>query len=97
MIPWTVGQQFQDPEFPLLSGARIVRIATHPDVSGAGYGSRAVECLKNYYQGLIQDMDDEDADEPKEERRNGKTTAASSQGVSWLRDQKIAWLFCYLK
>ena len=30
MIPWTVSQQFQDDDFPALSGARIVRIATHP-------------------------------------------------------------------
>ena len=31
MIPWTVCQQFQDTQFAELSGARIVRIATHPD------------------------------------------------------------------
>lgn len=34
LIPWTVGQQYQDPDFPKLSGARIVRIATHPDYQG---------------------------------------------------------------
>lgn len=32
MIPWTVCQQFQDTQFAELSGARVVRIATHPDV-----------------------------------------------------------------
>ena len=31
MIPWTVSQQFNDHEFGNLSGARVVRIATHPD------------------------------------------------------------------
>lgn len=31
LIPWTVSQQFADYEFAGLSGARIVRIATHPD------------------------------------------------------------------
>jgi N-acetyltransferase 10 len=31
MIPWLVSQQFQENRFALLSGARIVRIATHPD------------------------------------------------------------------
>lgn len=31
MIPWLVAQQFQESKFGLLSGARIVRIATHPD------------------------------------------------------------------
>lgn len=34
LIPWTIGQQFQDPDFPKLSGARIVRIATHPEYQG---------------------------------------------------------------
>lgn len=34
LIPWTIGQQYQDPDFPKLSGARIVRIATHPDYQG---------------------------------------------------------------
>jgi len=36
LIPWTVGQQFQDSEFPSLSGARVVRIAVHPEVPRAG-------------------------------------------------------------
>lgn len=36
LIPWTVGQQFQDADFPRLSGARIVRIAVHPSVTRAG-------------------------------------------------------------
>ncbi len=40
LIPWTIGQQYQDPEFPSLSGARIVRIAVHPELPRAGYGSR---------------------------------------------------------
>ncbi|KAJ8909571.1 hypothetical protein NQ315_008931 [Exocentrus adspersus] len=31
LIPWTIGQQYQDTNFPKLAGARIVRIATHPD------------------------------------------------------------------
>ncbi len=34
LIPWTIQQQFQDDEFPNLSGARIVRIATHPQLQG---------------------------------------------------------------
>lgn len=32
MIPWTLSQQYQDGQFASLSGARIVRIATHYDV-----------------------------------------------------------------
>ena len=48
LIPWTVGQQMQDPDFPALSGVRIVRIAVHPDLPRVGYGSRAVELLRRY-------------------------------------------------
>ncbi|OQR83518.1 N-acetyltransferase 10 [Achlya hypogyna] len=64
LIPWTVAQQFQDNEFAGLSGARVVRIATHPDVTGMGYGSRAVELLTKYYQGELANGDvDSDADD----------------------------------
>ena len=31
MIPWTILQQFQENKFAYLSGARVIRIATHPD------------------------------------------------------------------
>ena len=34
LIPWTISQQFQDHQFPQMSGARIVRIATHQDFQG---------------------------------------------------------------
>jgi N-acetyltransferase 10 len=34
LIPWTVAQQCQDEDFPMLSGARIVRIATHLHYQG---------------------------------------------------------------
>jgi len=51
LIPWTVSQQFCDNEFPSLSGARIVRIATHPDVQKMGYGSRALDLLTSYFEG----------------------------------------------
>ena len=56
MIPWTISQQFQDPEFPALSGARVVRIAAHPDMHRAGYGSRALELLRRYYEGDLADL-----------------------------------------
>eukprot|EP00596_Hydrurales_sp_CCMP1899_P009732 CAMPEP_0119043946 /NCGR_PEP_ID=MMETSP1177-20130426/27152_1 /TAXON_ID=2985 /ORGANISM="Ochromonas sp, Strain CCMP1899" /LENGTH=1122 /DNA_ID=CAMNT_0007013131 /DNA_START=32 /DNA_END=3400 /DNA_ORIENTATION=- len=51
MIPWTISQQFSDNEFATLSGARVVRIATHPDVQKMGYGSRAMDLLLSYFQG----------------------------------------------
>ena len=51
LIPWTLTQQFQEPSFPTLSGARIVRVAVHPDMHRMGYGSRAVDQLIHYFQG----------------------------------------------
>jgi N-acetyltransferase 10 len=53
MIPWTISQQFNDNDFATLSGARVVRVATHPDVQGMGYGSRALELLLAYFQGQL--------------------------------------------
>jgi tRNA(Met) C34 N-acetyltransferase TmcA len=46
-----IGQQFQDQDFPRLSGARIVRIAAHPEAFRAGYGSKAVKELEKYFVG----------------------------------------------
>nr|CAI5852036.1 unnamed protein product [Callosobruchus analis] len=69
LIPWTVGQQYQDPDFPRLSGARIVRIATHPDYQGMGYGTRALEILKQYYECKIPCIDEE-VDAAKEQIDN---------------------------
>ncbi|KAG9328103.1 hypothetical protein JZ751_016551 [Albula glossodonta] len=51
LIPWTVSEQFQDPEFGSLSGGRVVRIAVNPDYQGMGYGSRALQLLQLYYEG----------------------------------------------
>ncbi|GAB2211392.1 hypothetical protein Drorol1_Dr00024704 [Drosera rotundifolia] len=50
-IPWKFSEQFRDTVFPSLSGARIVRIATHPLAMRNGYGSIAVELLSKYYEG----------------------------------------------
>ncbi|KAJ2377450.1 N-acetyltransferase 10 [Coemansia sp. RSA 2607] len=58
LIPWLVAQQFQDDEFAALSGARVVRIATHPDYAGMGYGSRALELLRDFYQGRCVPLGD---------------------------------------
>ena len=43
LIPWNIAQQYQDKEFPQLSGARVVRIATHPDYQGVSSGTRPRE------------------------------------------------------
>lgn len=59
LIPWTVAQQYHDPDFAHLCGARIVRIATHPDYQGKGYGTKALQLLKKYYKLDISNTDQE--------------------------------------
>jgi N-acetyltransferase 10 len=76
LIPWIVGQQFQDYEFPRLSGARIVRIAVHPDAGRAGYGSRTLELLQKYYQGEIANMQDDEDDGDMNNNNNQKSSAS---------------------
>ncbi|CAO3636107.1 unnamed protein product [Cunninghamella echinulata] len=56
MIPWLISQQYQDDDFASLSGARVVRIAAHPDYANMGYGSRALELLASFYQGEMSDL-----------------------------------------
>nr|XP_033329080.1 RNA cytidine acetyltransferase [Megalopta genalis] len=64
LIPWTIAQQYQDQDFPSLAGARIVRIATHPDYHGMGYGSRALELLKQYYEMKILNINEKSPKTP---------------------------------
>ncbi|KAL6258606.1 hypothetical protein P5V15_010560 [Pogonomyrmex californicus] len=65
LIPWTIAQQYQDEDFSVLAGARIVRIATHPDYQGMGYGSRALQLLKQYYEIKMPNIN-ENVQEPME-------------------------------
>ncbi|GAA5997679.1 ribosome biosynthesis protein KRE33 [Rhodotorula paludigena] len=58
LIPWTITQQFQDDDFASLSGARIVRIAVHPDYAKMGYGSRTVQALNAFYSGELLNLDE---------------------------------------
>ncbi|OSD07469.1 DUF699-domain-containing protein [Trametes coccinea BRFM310] len=65
MIPWLISQQFQESKFALLSGARIVRIATHPDYANMGYGARALQALNAYYSGEYFNVDEAPQAEPQ--------------------------------
>lgn len=47
MIPWLVSQQFQESRFAQMSGARVVRIATHPDYVNVSFFCNGI--LKNSY------------------------------------------------
>lgn len=57
LIPWTLSQQFQDYDFASLNGVRVVRLAVHPQYAQSGYGSRALECMRQYYAGELMDAD----------------------------------------
>lgn len=67
LIPWSLSQQYQDGQFAGLSGARIVRIATHTDVQKMGYGSRAIDLLGKYYEGELFSGDGGGGDAEEEE------------------------------
>lgn len=66
LIPWTVSEQFQDDNFAMLSGVRVVRIATHPNAQKKGYGTKALELLQKYYDGMMIDIDNIKTDESDE-------------------------------
>ncbi|KAH6645419.1 GNAT acetyltransferase 2-domain-containing protein [Truncatella angustata] len=78
LIPWLVSQQFCDREFPSLSGARVVRIATNPDYAGMGYGSKALELLFDFYEGRFADLSEGDG--PVEEETMVRVTDAELTG-----------------
>lgn len=83
LIPWLVSQQFQDEEFASLSGARVVRIATNPDYSGMGYGSRALQLLQDYFEGSFTDISESNV---LNEHELPRVTDAELEGAS-LKDE----------
>ncbi|XP_038218935.1 RNA cytidine acetyltransferase [Zerene cesonia] len=76
LIPWNICEQFGDRDFPKLSGARIVRIATHPSYQRMGYGKRALQQLAAYYSGDIPCLDEtqSDGDEQTDEQNDSLQT-----------------------
>ncbi|ESQ44276.1 hypothetical protein EUTSA_v10005765mg [Eutrema salsugineum] len=84
-IPWKFCEQFRDIEFPHLSGARIVRIAVHPNAMKMGYGSAAVELLTRYFEGQIAPIAEAN-DEADVEQSPIRVTEAAEK-VSMLEEQ----------
>ncbi|XP_028651883.1 RNA cytidine acetyltransferase [Erpetoichthys calabaricus] len=80
LIPWTVSEQFQDPEFGSLSGGRVVRIAVHPDFQGMGYGTRALQLLQMYYEGQFPCLEEQVTQTPSE------IPTVNSEAVSLLEE-----------
>jgi len=82
LIPWIISQQYQNQEFASLSGARIVRIATHPDLGRMGYASRALELLATYYEGKITNIHEVDAEMSDNKKKSKSATSASSSSTA---------------
>ncbi|KZT24613.1 DUF699-domain-containing protein [Neolentinus lepideus HHB14362 ss-1] len=82
MIPWLVSQQYQEGKFGMLSGARVVRIATHPDYASMGYGARALQALNSYYSGEYFSLS-----ESMDEEQSYPDPAAIKEGTSLLTDK----------
>ncbi|KAM9376570.1 RNA cytidine acetyltransferase isoform 1-T2 [Pholidichthys leucotaenia] len=80
LIPWTISEQFQDPQFGSLSGGRVVRIAVNPDYQGMGYGSRTLQLLQMYYEGKFPTEDESTTS------NHNEITAVSSEAVSLLEE-----------
>ncbi|KAJ1914057.1 N-acetyltransferase 10 [Mycoemilia scoparia] len=85
MIPWIVSQQYQDPDFASLSGARVVRIATHPDYTSMGYGARSLELLEQFYKGEFHSISENDDDDDD----GVKAQLDDEQGLSRLNDDQL--------
>ncbi|EJC97851.1 DUF699-domain-containing protein [Fomitiporia mediterranea MF3/22] len=81
LIPWLVSQQFQESTFARMSGARVVRVATHPDYMNMGYGARALQALNSYYSGEYFNLD-----ETIREERSYPNPAAFDKNTDLLTD-----------
>ncbi|WFD45297.1 N-acetyltransferase 10 [Malassezia psittaci] len=83
LIPWLITQQFQDSDFAELSGARVVRIAVHPEFSGMGYGTRALQVMEQFYSGRLLDAD---ALEQREAQESSQPKPADMTDAVQVRD-----------
>ncbi|KAG5613420.1 hypothetical protein H5410_024701 [Solanum commersonii] len=75
-IPLKFSQQLANGVFPSLSGARIVRIATHPSAMRMGYGSAAVELLTRYFEGRLTQLSEVETEDAAETPQVNVTEAA---------------------
>ncbi|EJT98812.1 N-acetyltransferase Nat10 [Dacryopinax primogenitus] len=78
LIPWLISQQYQDDGFGGLSGARVVRIATHPEYNSMGYGARALDLLRSFFGGELLNLEEAAQEEPLEMNRDVNDIDAST-------------------
>ncbi|KAL3515472.1 hypothetical protein ACH5RR_022374 [Cinchona calisaya] len=80
-IPWKFYEEFEDTEFPSLSGVRVVRIAVHPSALTQGYGSAALDQLTRYYEGQLSHISEIDIERNMETKLPEKVTEAAEKDV----------------
>eukprot|EP01006_Ploeotia_vitrea_P034891 TRINITY_DN65816_c7_g2_i1.p1 TRINITY_DN65816_c7_g2~~TRINITY_DN65816_c7_g2_i1.p1 ORF type:complete len:1119 (-),score=665.11 TRINITY_DN65816_c7_g2_i1:99-3455(-) len=96
LIPWCVSQQFQDNDFASLSGARIVRIATHPDYQRMGYATRALQQVRDYFDGKIMNLNEvaaaasSDSDSDSDSDEDEEKSSSKSKKNAGLLSERIA-------
>ena len=78
-----ISSSFADESFASLSGARIVRIATNPDYTAMGYGSKAIHLLQDYYERKYINLAETETREPT---KMTHLTDADLEGSSLLVD-----------
>eukprot|EP00922_Rhytidocystis_sp_ex-Travisia-forbesii_P066854 GHVS01099302.1.p1 GENE.GHVS01099302.1~~GHVS01099302.1.p1 ORF type:complete len:1062 (-),score=157.68 GHVS01099302.1:171-3356(-) len=102
LIPWTMSQHFIDEDFGLLTGARVVRIATHPSLQRMGYGGESMKQLIEYFEGKGVSIDEGEiasreaelngrSESPKKKRkREGKDALESSHAMGALQTEVLS-------
>ena len=91
LIPWCISEQFQNSDFAMLSGARVVRIATHPDLGRMGYASRAMDLLTQFYEGKMVPLDNPIPKRPESKKRaSASSSSSSSSSSSTLLNETLA-------
>ncbi|KAL0315799.1 UNVERIFIED_CONTAM: RNA cytidine acetyltransferase 1 [Sesamum radiatum] len=73
-IPWKFCEEFENTDFPMLSGARI-----------HGYGSAALDLLTRYYEGQLDLITEEDKETKDKQKFPGNVTQAAAK-VSLLEE-----------
>jgi N-acetyltransferase 10 len=93
LIPYLISKQYQETQFGTLSGARVVRIATHPEYQRMGYGGKALDLLGRYYEGDLLNLNEESdaeesSDEEDEEMQEANNTTDLQHEIIRPKDRK---------
>ncbi|KAJ3721063.1 GNAT acetyltransferase 2-domain-containing protein [Lentinula raphanica] len=89
LIPWLITQQYQETKFAELSGGRVVRVAVGEGIGSMGYGSRAINCLNEYYSGDYFNLDEPETESDANTDNRRERRDADGNSKSTLHTEKI--------